>query len=392
MRAALWFLVCLCLPVALLLLGAGCVGGGSLELTAHASAPVIVPTGDPDAPPVYLLYSLSRPATVNVYLTDASGNTFYLRREEHRPRGDYRLPFDGAYVPEDSPEERRILANGRYTVTVEAVDSDGNRRQATDEIVVEGADAEAPRIENLVAYPSSISPNFDALDDVSQVSFRLTKEAELSIYATDASGNRAFLGEQERREPGEYVFTFSGIMNDKPLPDGAYQYTVVARDAVGNVTLARVPITVENGGLPEARITSVRFTPHQLMKGDLLHVAITVKNVGNTVLRTQGPPPGYTYTTYDNFTSIENHTLVDRPGLWRVGVDWAGAPTSSGARFPYRWGFGRDLQPGEEVTVEGAIQILNENQREMWFFAGLCQEGIRYHDEGVGRTLIQVGG
>src|SRR5439155_4678491 len=109
----------------------------------------------------------------------------------------------------------------------------------------------------------------------------------------------------------------------------------------------------------------------------------------DTILSTQGPDSGYTYTSYDSFGSIEDGEFVDRAGLWRAGVDWAGAPVSGGARYPYRWGFGHDLQPGEEVEITGAVQVWHHITK-MFFVAGIIQEGNRIVDDGVGRAQVEV--
>ncbi len=120
-----------------------------------------------------------------------------------------------------------------------------------------------------------------------------------------------------------------------------------------------------------------------------MRVEIGVRNIGETVLRTQGPDPGYAYNSYETFGSIADGAYIDRAGFWRVGIDWQGAPVTAGARYPYRWGFGHDLTPGEEVTVWGTIDILHKISK-IWLYAGLVQEGHRHWDDGVGRALVEV--
>jgi hypothetical protein len=61
----------------------------------------------------------------------------------------------------------------------------------------------------------------------------------------------------------------------------------------------------------------------------------------------------------------------------------------NGASYPYRWGFGRDLQPGEESSVHGCVRVLNE-QDKLVFFAGLVQENVAIRSAGAGLVRVVV--
>ena len=61
----------------------------------------------------------------------------------------------------------------------------------------------------------------------------------------------------------------------------------------------------------------------------------------------------------------------------------------SGATYPYRWGFGRDLDPGEEAIIHGCVRLLND-QDKLVFFAGLVQENVAIHGAGAGLVRVQV--
>jgi hypothetical protein len=379
------------LAAAALLSLTSCRAGAPLLGAVFTTGPALRVLGDAVAPPAVVHYSLGRPADVTVWLDDSRGERLLLRERQPRPPGDdYQLNFDGTYAPTPEGVERRVVAPGQYRVTVQAVDEQGYREEGSADVAVEAADVTPPRVEELVAQPDLISPNFDAIDDVAQISFRLTKDARVSIYATDEQGRKQYVGvRDDKRDAGEYAETWSGVVNERPLGDGLYYYTVEARDRAGNVSVARVPVQLGAGGVPKAKITSVYVAPRHVLLGDTVRVEIGVRNIGETVLRTQGPDPGYAYNSYESFGSIENGAFIDRAGFWRVGIDWQGAPTTAGARYPYRWGFGHDLAPGEEATVTGTIQILHKVTK-MWLYAGLVQEGHRYWDDGVGRSLVEV--
>ena len=95
------------------------------------------------------------------------------------------------------------------------------------------------------------------------------------------------------------------------------------------------------------------------------------------MLRTEGPDPGYVYNSADSFSSIEDHALGVHAGFWRVGLNWSGSTDTTGATYPYRWGFGKDLQPGDEASIHGCVKVTNE-QDKLVYFAGLVQENILY--------------
>jgi hypothetical protein len=350
---------------------------------------------------VTLTYSLGHESAVDLYLEAADGRRFHLRRAEPRPAGrDYHYLFDGSYPLFDRDFERRVLPDGTYRVVLEAADVGGVLQAAPTHISIHGADTRAPTITDLAAHPSIISPNFDGLDDGAAVSYRLDKRAQVSHHLADQQGRRASVGQPVTREAGEYRAIWDGLdARQVPLPDGEYRFGVRAADAAGNVSLSEVPIQVAAGGRPEARLIEVSFHPPHLASGGLLQVQATVRNTGNTTLRTQGPEPGFTYSSYDTYAGVLERRFVDRAGVWRVGVDWAGSPGGSASKYPYRWGFGRDLSPGEEVTVEGFIRVehgrlqdrgLGTPNNRLYFYAALIQENIAFFDDKVGGTWIEL--
>jgi hypothetical protein len=173
------------------------------------------------------------------------------------------------------------------------------------------------------------------------------------------------------------------------VPNGNYLFGVRAEDTAGNVVERSVPLVVEDGGTPEASIVSARIGPRQIIRGDQVCLDTVVRNTGQTVLRTEGPDPSYVYSSLDSYSSIAEHAFAEHAGYWRVGMSWSGSTDTSGATYPYRWGFGHDLQPGEEVTVHGCVQVQNE-QDKLVFFAGLVQEDVAIHSAGAGLVRVDV--
>lgn len=272
---------------------------------------------------------------------------------------------------------------------MEARDGAGLQQQSTARLAIRDADTALPTIEALTLFPETISPNSDGIDDLVRISYRTTKTADVTRYLLANSGKRYLLERNERLAPGEHATSWDGQIGNQLLPTGDYRIIVEAQDRAGNVAVAERNLRLDSSSMPDAHLLAVSFTPQRLVVGGTVRVEIRVKNTGNTVLRTQGPDPGYSYRSAEGFGTIEGGAFGDKRGYWRVGVDWAVAPGATGSKYPYRWGFGKDLQPGEEATVVGYIRIEQRSPR-IWLFAGLVQEQVRYWDNEVGRTAVEI--
>ena len=143
--------------------------------------------------------------------------------------------------------------------------------------------------------------------------------------------------------------------------------------------------TVRSGACPgtAARITNVQFTPQSLRSGERLEVRVTVENIGSTVLRSQSPAP---YFEYQEGQSAHSLGYSDQQGRFRVGIGCDGATACND--YPYRWGLGRDLNPGESTTVVGYIRL--NSVRNISYFAGLVEELVKWHQQEQSRTAIVV--
>jgi hypothetical protein len=282
--------------------------------------------------------------------------------------------------------ERRVVPAGEYRLVLEA---SGTTHAVN--FSVAPTDTEPPSIEHLTLQPERISPNSDAVDDVAELTFRTGSTSTLSVLMTSQNGDEIRLKAGQEVPGGEQSVLINGqTPAGEVIPDGTYTVTVRARDNVGNLVTSSRRLTVEAGGEPEITVVRVEIKPREITLGSSIQVSITVRNTGKVPLRTHGPDPGYEYTTNDSYSSIEGGKWVDQAGLWRVGVDWDGNSGGGGAyRYPFRWGFGKTLMPGEEVTTGGRIRILKQESR-MWFYGGVLQEGIRIVRDRLGRTPVDV--
>ena len=218
-----------------------------------AAPTVITPDGESRAGLATISYQLSQPASVSIYLVDESGQTYPFRTEERRPAGSFQAPFAGAVKPSPDGDTQRVLPDGVYTYVVEAATPTGARAEAKGTLTIQGADPQPLEVTDLVAVPATITPNGDARDDKTAISYRLSKEAEVEIYATDPSGQRYLIEPPTQRPVGLHGREWNGSSGGILAADGEYQVHVVARDKAGNITEGIVPVTLAEGGRPSCR-------------------------------------------------------------------------------------------------------------------------------------------
>lgn len=135
--------------------------------------------------------------------------------------------------------------------------------------------------------------------------------------------------------------------------------------------------TVPVAGL---EIVSVSMHPYRINSGGVLQVDVTLRNTGNTVLRSQDPASGYTYL------EGESPPVPGIAGRYRIGLDFSGRWQESD--HPYRWGWGGELAPGASVQVSGLVQLTSAGTREYW--VGLVQEEVGWLSDNQSRSFVTV--
>ncbi|NNJ10646.1 hypothetical protein EKD04_009920 [Chloroflexales bacterium ZM16-3] len=390
--------------LAFALLLSACSGGTALG-TVEASADSYAPSETNQ--PLTISYLIGRDATVDVYLLDAAGTRYDLRRGQPRSASPdpYVLRFDGTVPTSDPVLLRRLLPPGTYTMVVVAQASGGAPEERRLPLAITGSDLPIPDVQNLLVSPQTISPNADAVHDVTEITYRLPVSATVNIDITAPTGESIPVVTREEEGPYEQHHVWNGKRpNGSLLPSGVYTYTVQAEDDYGNLVRRHGQITLEDVGQPEARIVYASIAPQRLMLGEVLTVTIRVKNTGTVPIRTYGPPSGYQYTTDDVFSSVDGGRYTAQAGgFWRVGLDWDANSGGGPKRYPFRWALSPKppeqwkvsgvedwLMPGEEVEVIGQVVIL-QRETKMGFYVGLIQDGVGFFQDRSARTIVEVG-
>jgi hypothetical protein len=381
-------------------------GGGTILTQVSVNPETISPRAGATNGATKIEYSLSRPATVSVYLLDSQQGKHSLRENQPRAAGDYQIIFGG--IVDD-----RTLPDGIYQLVVEAKDESGSEQAARMPLTITGADTSLPEMQNFTVFPDSFTPNQDGIDDRVTIGYYLTKPAQVRVYITD--GTHKYPVDEKKQTtvlteaglsavgPHEYDYDGGVDLGAAPPPDGNYTVVAEAVDAVGNVVRAEHPLTIKDGGTPRASIvgSAGNFTPLVVPLGSTLTFTATVQNVGTVPIRTKGPEPGFVYSTSQNYSTEKYY---EEPGVWRIGVDSEG--NSIGRQYPYRWQLGSSaelkhvtingqeylyLMPGQVVIVSGGIKITDQPPKiDPFYWLGLVQEQVRNVQDHVEPTRITV--
>ena len=392
----------------------------------------ITPNADGDNDVVEIRYSLRRPAAVSIYFDDTNGARYYFRTARRRAPGDYSVLWGGAV---DQPQVMetdygpvevlsRVLPDGVYTYTVEAIDDDGMTARTTGQITLAEADTLLPELKNFAVVPQVFRPNQDGLaDDRVSIGYYLTKDAEsvtLFLQHPERAELRYFIAEEpglvEPTARGYHDYSYDGgvDLNAEPPPDGLYKLVGEARDAAGNVVRVVRDLTLEEGGKPRADVVggeidwldeSNRVVMRAL--GDKLCFTTYVANESQVPIRTSGPWPGQEYHFGENYNTLaaaqDDPSWLQQDGAWRFGINF----DTTGVDFPFRWAVGRQedlerrmvdgedqwyLMPGKRGEVSGCIVLdskLPIGTRFWW--GGLIHQGVAVVNNNIDQINVQLG-
>lgn len=381
-------------------------GGGPVLTRVSMNPETISPHPGSTNGATKIEYSLSRDATISVYLVDGQHAKHSLRENQPRAAGDYQILFGGIV-------DARALPDGTYQLVVEAKDATGHVEATPMTLTITGADTSLPELQSFTVFPDKFTPNQDGIDDRVTIRYYLTKPARVTVYITDGTHKypvdekkeTTLLTEDKLSVVGPHEYDYDGgiDLGATPPPDGNYTVVAEAVDAVGNVVRQEHPLTITDGGSPRASIvgSAGSFTPRVVPLGSTLFFTATVQNVGTVPIRTKGPEPGFVYSTSQNYSTEKEY---EEPGVWRIGVDSEG--NSIGRQYPYRWQLGSSaelkhvtidgneylyLMPGQVVVISGGIKITDKPPKiDPFYWLGLIQEQVRIVNDHVEPTRITV--
>jgi hypothetical protein len=111
--------------------------------------------------------------------------------------------------------------------------------------------------------PSTISPNADGKDDIAEIHYTLSRQANITIYLVDQAGTKHYFRSDKRRSKGDRTAYFGGVIDGRLLPDGAYTCVLEAVDERGRKDRVESPLKIVDGDKVYMAIENFSIYPHK---------------------------------------------------------------------------------------------------------------------------------
>jgi hypothetical protein len=109
--------------------------------------------------------------------------------------------------------------------------------------------------------PDVISPNADGVADVASITYALGRHALVTLSFRGESGAEHALRSEADRPRGTYRILFSGVIENRLLPDGRYTCVVEAVADNGERASVEMPLTLQGGEATQIEIHNLNIYP-----------------------------------------------------------------------------------------------------------------------------------
>ena len=231
--------------------------------------------------------------------------------------------------------------------------------------------------DNMAPTPTP-NPSATATANATTTAIARPNAKSVTLAVTPEQAQRLFLASQT-------VKNESGSLRLSLRAPGDTTTTNVGPAQLGNIPLDGILGNVDQPMTPnDLMITNAQFTERIVPSGGLLQFTVTVKNVSDHAIKSgKDAAPGFVYTqglAYDALGYFPD------PGTYRLGLNVAGAYPN---QYPYRWGLGKDLKPGESVDITGAVRLTEPTPDTRYWF-GVIQEPNSVTQDGVDVSDVTV--
>ena len=183
-------------------------GDSSLLRNVTVQHEQITPNADGDTDVTRLKYELSRNAVVSIYFENEAGDRFYFREDKDRGAGEYEVLFSGVVDGYTLPDEliqgdvlSRLLRDGSYTWTVEAVDANGLVEMQQGQLAIVDADPNLPERREGEREKKKGTPTAEGIEERWLIQLEKKKEEERRGGGRKKEGGEGNNSNTERDKP-----------------------------------------------------------------------------------------------------------------------------------------------------------------------------------------------
>ncbi len=272
------------------------------------------PNNDGNKDTALLSFYLSEDAYVTVGVYGSAGNFIRSLIAANVVSGTQNIVWDG------KDDFGNVVFDGTYTFRIDAQDAAGNIGTASASVVV---DTTKPVASVVQVNPTAFSPNNDGIVDTVAFSYTLSEGGYVTANVLNSANNVVyrFFITPKLQPPQMQTVTWDGTGN---TGEGLYTFQMSVEDLAGNLSDAATGQVLLDFGPPEIKnvsdspdpfspnnATSVGVKDTTLITADIVETGnatweITIKNAGNTPLRTFTGTTKQIQETWDGKDSAGN--------------------------------------------------------------------------------------
>lgn len=152
---------------------------------------------------------------------------------------------------------------------------------------------------NLTVDPVTFSPNADGEDDITRISYSISRDTTIDLFFVDEEGQRHYYRRGEVRVPGDYFFWFGGAVDNRLLPDGEYTVVLEAQEGSG-VAHLEAPMIISGGDQVPLELTKLQvypdvFTPNRDGISDRVSISYHINKDADVYVSLVSPDGKTTY-------------------------------------------------------------------------------------------------
>lgn len=238
--------------------------------------------------------------------------------------------------------------------------------------------------------PTIISPNADGIDDVTRISYRLDRSANLSIYLVDGDGQRYYFRDSRRRSAGNYGVDFGGVVEGSMLPDGEYTWVVEAVADDGATLKEEGLLTIQAADTTKPQLQNFTvypqvFTPNQDGIDDRVDINYYLTKEAEVKVYLIAPDGETRYP----IAEVEREIEPGQPGFhaydYEGGVDLGADPPPDGLYTVYAEAVDR---VGNRTVVTDTLEIREGGVPR----ADIVAARVDFYNPETGEQVIPLGG